>query len=425
MVSTQGPVSWWRKLVRGLGEPWHPREETAKMDAQPPIGIHETPAGQPTAAPSTAETQNGSASPQEVIVRRDTPLEAERRRHNRIQTGSLAVLATGAVLTLMFVAKPVLVVCLVSVLIAFALAPIADICERFLHMPRSVGAMIAVLTLLFAIYGITWASYNRAVDFAGQLPKYSGEVTNALIRFRQHAERFQRSTEGVLSTSKDDKNTVQVRQTSNWTDLLTQGALNLTEIFVLATFVPFLVFFMLSWQHHVRSSTVMLFRLENRHAAYATINLISQMIRSFITGNLVIGVITSLLSGIVFAILGVPYFYFIAVLSGFLSLVPYLGVVLAILPPVAASIGNLRGTNILIIVLTVLGLHLFSLNVLYPKIIGRRLQLNPLAVTISLLFWGWLWGAMGLILAVPLTAAMKIIFDHVDSLNPLGRWLGE
>ena len=57
--------------------------------------------------------------------------------------------------------------------------------------------------------------------------------------------------------------------------------------------------------------------------------------------------------------------------------------------------------------------------------IGSRLQLNPLAVTISLLLWGWLWGAMGLLLAVPITATMKIIFDNVENLRPYGAWLGE
>ena len=57
-----------------------------------------------------------------------------------------------------------------------------------------------------------------------------------------------------------------------------------------------------------------------------------------------------------------------------------------------------------------MGLHLVAMNVLYPKILGKRLQLNPLAVTLALLFWGWLWGAMGLILAVPITGAMQ---DHL------------
>jgi predicted PurR-regulated permease PerM len=85
----------------------------------------------------------------------------------------------------------------------------------------------------------------------------------------------------------------------------------------------------------------------------------------------------------------------------------------------------LSGAGIIAIVVTVFALHLFSINVLYPKLIGRRLQLNPLVVTISLLIWGWIWGAMGLILAVPLTAAMKIIFDHVENMRPYGTWLGE
>jgi predicted PurR-regulated permease PerM len=76
-------------------------------------------------------------------------------------------------------------------------------------------------------------------------------------------------------------------------------------------------------------------------------------------------------------------------------------------------------------VAAVLGLHLIALNVLYPKFLGNRLQLNPLSVTISLLFWGWLWGAMGLVLAIPLTAATKIIFDHIEVLRPYGAWLGE
>jgi predicted PurR-regulated permease PerM len=193
----------------------------------------------------------------------------------------------------------------------------------------------------------------------------------------------------------------------------------------MAIFVPFLVFFMLSWQDHVRSSTVMLFNMENRNTAYVTLGLISQMIRGFIVGNVIIGVILGITSTIAFWILGVPYFYVIGMISGLVSLLPYLGIVLAILPPVVVSMGSLNAQSFVEIIGVVAISHVIALNVLYPKIIGRRLQLNPLAVTLALLFWGWLWGAMGLILAVPLTAAVKIIFDHVESLRSWGNWLGE
>jgi predicted PurR-regulated permease PerM len=78
-----------------------------------------------------------------------------------------------------------------------------------------------------------------------------------------------------------------------------------------------------------------------------------------------------------------------------------------------------------IVVLFVVGLHLFALNVLYPKLLGSRLKINPLAVTISLLFWGAVWGAIGLVLAIPITGALKIVCDHVESMKPYADWLGE
>jgi predicted PurR-regulated permease PerM len=182
---------------------------------------------------------------------------------------------------------------------------------------------------------------------------------------------------------------------------------------------------MLSWQDHVRSSTVMLFNIESRNTVYVTLGLISQMIRGFIVGNMIIGVILGLTSTVAFWIIGVPYFYVIGMISGLVSLMPYLGIVIAIVPPVVVSMNSLTVSRFLAIAAVVAISHLIGLNVLYPKIIGRKLQLNPLAVTLALLFWGWLWGAMGLILAIPLTAAAKIIFDHVDSLRGWGNWLGE
>ncbi|HVJ06301.1 MAG TPA: AI-2E family transporter [Candidatus Saccharimonadales bacterium] len=353
-----------------------------------------------------------------------TLTDAERLRHARVQSASLAVLAVGGVLTLMYMAKAVLILTLVSVLIAFMLAPIVELCQR-IHLPRSFGSMIAVLVMCAAMYGIFYVSYSQADEFIAELPKYSGRIRAVLNQVRLRAERVRQTTRNVMPEEKSEKGTVTIRQTSTWVDDLTSGAVGATETVLLVAFVPFLVFFMLSWQDHVRSSTVMLFNMENRNTAYVTLGLISQMIRAFIVGNVVIGIILGITSTIAFWILGVPYFYVIGMISGIVSLLPYLGIVLAILPPVVVSLNSLTVKSFLSVVAVVAISHVIALNVLYPKIIGRRLQLNPLAVTLALLFWGWLWGAMGLILAVPLTAAIKIIFDHVDSLRSWGAWLGE
>jgi len=366
---------------------------------------------------------------EQAEVRKHEQAEALWPRHPRRRATETAasilmgqtVVATAVVLLLCYVAKLVLVVLLVSVLIAFILAPLVNLLEMT-RIPRPVGSFIAVVVLGALIYGGLYFGYNRVTGFVQDLPKYSSRIKHVVMRFREQAQKIETVLPGNAS---DDKQTVRVQQQTSWSDVITSNLGGVAEVLLMLSFIPFLVYFMLSWQDHVRAATVMLFKMENRNTAYVTLGRISAMIHSFINGNLAVGIFTSIISLIVFGALHLPYFYFLGFISGFLSLVPYLGVVLALIPPVVAGIGVLHGGGMIAIIATVLGVHVFALNVLYPKLIGKRLQLNPLAVTVSLLIWGFLWGAPGLILAVPITGAMKIIFDNVESLRPYGAWLGE
>ena len=370
-----------------------------------------------------ANAAGGPVPIPQVSINRSTVMELERRRLLHMQTAALVILASAAVLSLIYVAKLLLAVILVSILLAFVLAPVVDLLVRF-QIPRALGAFIAVTLLVGALGTASYISASRAVDFMQELPKYKARLQALGEKIREEAEQIQKTTETVLPSSEDNK-AVTVKQSSSWTDLVSRNANSVSEVVLALTFIPFLVFFMLSWQDHVRSATVMLFSMENRNSAYVMIGLIARMIRSFIVGNFIIGVFISACSIALFGSIGLPYFYFLGVISGFLSLVPYLGVLLAIVPPLVADLGHLTAAVALLIIAIVLGLHLVAMNVLYPKILGRRLQLNPLAVTIALLFWGWLWGAMGLVLAVPLTGALKIICDHIERLRPFGAWMGE
>jgi predicted PurR-regulated permease PerM len=329
------------------------------------------------------------------------------------------IIATGVVLTLCYVAELVLVVFLVSTLMAFILAPIVDFLSRY-RIPRGLSSMVAILILLGLVYGVTYASYNQAANFAQVLPKYSERIRATVMTFRERAELL-----NPLRPAPDEKNIVKVQPSSTLTDLVTRGFGSVSQALLALTFIPFLIYFMLSWQQHARSATVMLFRMEHRHTAYVTLGLISRMIRSFMVGNLLIGLFMAAVSMAVFGALHLPFFLVVGAISGFLSLVPYLGLVLALAPPLMVGLGQFESEDLIALSLAVVALHFFALNVLYPKFLGNRMQLNPLAVTMALLFWGWLWGGVGLVLAIPITAAAKIIFDHVDSLKPWGAWLGE
>lgn len=350
------------------------------------------------------------------------PPRQYRRRTDRIQTSAQIIVAIAVVLAICYVAKMVLLVLLISVLLAFMLAPLVDGLQR-LRLPRSVSAALALLLVLAVIYGTGVLFYNRAVAFEHELPRYSEKIRQEMGKFQQQVQKIRHTTESILPPSEPEQK-VQVRPT-DWTSAITQGVGRVWDVALTFSFIPFLVYFMLTWQEHARAATVMLFRLENRNAAYVTLGRISAMIRSFIVSNLLLGLFMSIVGTVAFGFLHLPYFYFLGFISGFVSLVPYLGPIAAVIPPLAAGIGHLHGGGVLVIFIVVFGLHLFSINVLYPKLIGKRLQLNPLVVTMSLLIWGWIWGAVGLVLAVPITAALKIIFDHVDSLRPYGAWLGE
>jgi predicted PurR-regulated permease PerM len=370
------------------------------------------------------KAENDVSEIPQVTVDRGTAEELDLRRMQRTQTTALFILAVATGLALAYVAKMVLVVIFSAVLLAFVLAPVVDFGIR-LRLPRPLSALIAIFLLLGAIYGVTLLSYSKAVDFMQDLPKYSKQVKEVGAKFQRRAEALRKTTESIVPQSPEDKKAVTIRQSSSYSDTITNALGSVGEVVFTISFVPFLAFFMLSWQEHVRSKTVMLFKMENRNTAYVTMGLMSGMIRSFIVGNLLVGLFVSVVSLIVFGFLGVPFFYFVGFISGFLSIVPYLGVVLALVPPIITGMGVLTLDKLVLLGVVTLGLHLFAMNVLYPKIIGKRLQLNPLTVTIALLFWGWLWGAMGLILAIPLTAGIKIVLDHVEGFEGYGHWMGE
>ena len=129
---------------------------------------------------------------------------------------------------------------------------------------------------------------------------------------------------------------------------------------------------------------------------------------------------------LLFASVQLPYSLVVAPLSGFLSLVPYIGMPLALIPPLFAALPVHREPTVYVFLfVSVALLHLFALNLLYPKFVGSRVHLNPLVATIALMFWGMLWGAVGLLLAIPITAGIRAVCENVDEWKPYGRLLGD
>jgi predicted PurR-regulated permease PerM len=393
--------------------------------ASKPLTPAETRAQKPSSGPIPLEPRDDLNASTEAVENLEEGVQ-EVHEELRKATVTQITLTTLAVLAICYFAKLVLVTIFTSILIAYILEPLVRLLKR-VHVPRGVGSAIAVLLTIALLCGLSYFFFQRAIDFAHQLPKMQGKIRQVIGKYQNNAEKIRQTTQNVIPEPPQDKNAVKVKveQDTGIRGMLGSQVSNIGEIVLTVAFIPFLVYFMLTWQEHTRKSTVRLFPAQSRAKAYMTLGKISEMVKGFIVGNFTIGIFMSIASGIVFALLHLPYFYFLGLISGFLSLIPYLGVVLALVPPLASGVGVLHSSGILIIVLTIFGLHIFSLNVLYPKVIGGRLELNPLAVTLALLIWGWIWGAMGLILAVPVVGTIKIVCDNIEGLESFGQWLGE
>jgi predicted PurR-regulated permease PerM len=346
---------------------------------------------------------------------------------------------------------------------AFILEPFVGLTMR-LRLPRAVASFLVCAVAVCALYLVGLGVYAQTSGLVVELPKYQqriNDLTEEVLARIEAAERAvvqvvvpkrlrerqeevappeppkpvpprarRRAPEPVLPAPSTTPAVQEVRirpERPPVLDFFYAHLGSLYEWLLMASFVPFLVYFMLSWQDHIHRSFLQIFEdEEGRVVAEKTLDGIGMMVRAFVVGNFVLGLILAAATTLIVWLFRLPFPLLIGPVSGILSLVPYIGLPLAMLPPIFGALGvHSTMAPYLGLLGSIAVLHLLAMNLLYPKIVGTRVHLNPLVVTIGLMFWSVLWGAAGLILAIPLTAAIKAVCDHVPTLQPYGRILGD
>ena len=312
---------------------------------------------------------------------------------------------------------------LLSILLAYFLDPAVEFLER-MRVPRTLGAMVMVLILIAILAAVGYGMWTRVSDFAADWPKYSGVLSQAAGSIEGKI----RGLEGQVSQIAPDQPGSAgppLRSDSGIVHtLILRGIGSLYALILEVTFVPFLVFFMLAGKREVWHGALQLFPAARRTQVKETLEDLRDVLRDYLAGMSILTLVVIAASSLFFWILGMDFPILTGIVSGLLNMVPYIGVVLAWLPAflIALAIWKTLASFALIAgVLT--AIHAISLNRVAPQLVGPRVRLNAVAITISLLFWGWVWGGMGLLLAIPITATLRVICDHTESWRPIGRWL--
>ncbi|MGH9722360.1 MAG: AI-2E family transporter [Bryobacteraceae bacterium] len=374
------------------------------------------------------------------------------------RVGANPILALGIIIALLYWARVFFITFASAVAIAFILEPFVGLLLR-IRFPRPLASFFVCSLALLAVYLIGLGAYSQVAGLVSDFEQdYSPRAAEAVNSVRDRIEGMERRIYQLVVPARQQQMQQQAdasRKKKKKADSQTTAPpappappaipevriysdrAPITEYFysrlgsvyqflLMSSFVPFLVYFMLSWRDHIYRSFLQFFEGEDRSVAAKSLEGIGAMVRAFVVGNFGLGIILTMASSLVFWKLGLPYPLLVGPLSGFLSLVPYIGLPLALIPPLLVTVTTAHALSFYLVIAAVVTLfHVVALNLLYPKLVGSRVHLNPLVVTVAMMFWGFLWDAAGLVLAIPLTAGIKAVCDNVKSLQAYGNFLGD
>lgn len=337
---------------------------------------------------------------------------------------SLRIVAAAVILVFLYYAAGVVITLLLSILIAYFLDPVVEFLEK-MHMPRTLAALLAVLIMIAVLVAAGYGLWSRTADFAANWPKYSGVLRHAVGSVEAKINGIERQVTPTSSAQQDARPKADGGGTTAMLHtLVLRGIGSLYALVLEVTFVPFLVFFMLAGKQEVWHGTLQLFPVSRRTAVKDTLEDLRDVLRDYLVGMSIVTLVVMTASALFFWVMGLDYPILTGMVSGLLNMVPYIGAVLAWLPPFVIALAKFKSVGSYALIAGVLmSIHMLSNNFLAPQLVGKRVRLNALAITISLLFWGWIWGGMGLLLAIPLTAALRVICEHTESGKPVARWL--
>ena len=359
-----------------------------------------------------------STSPSEELLRRIATL--------------LFILVAGLLTVLGYYASSICITVVLAGFLAILFDPVVVKLEK-LHLPRGVAAAVVVLAGMGLIGLLGHEFYGRAISFAEELPVYTSKIQQAIEPISRKIQKVQQSAGSLTSDVQPIKKVPEVRlqESPSWPAYLVRGAGSVWGAFIIAGVVPFLIFFMLCTKDQMAIRVNALFSSRIDTARFITN--VNQMIRGFVAGNLIVGSAMAAATTLMLLSIGMKGAIPLGIVSGLLNLLPFLGLIFSLALPLAAAVlqFNTPGPYI-VIILTILFLHIVSANFLIPKFIATRVSIGPVAATVGILFWGWLWGVTGLLLAVPLTALVKLdlhpSFCHLSNMlaltpRTIPRWM--
>jgi predicted PurR-regulated permease PerM len=343
----------------------------------------------------------------------------------RLRTfADLGLLALGILYTL-YLARPVLVPMLLALFLRMLFTPATRALRRY-GVPYSVGAA-AVVVGLSAVLGL--GAYSLSGPLAAwvtRLPATATQIEHKIRDIRAPLAKVRRAVDAVdnlASFGSGAASRAVVVSRPSLGAMLVTGTPKL--VFNLVIVLALLYFLLASGDVFLNKLVHVLQReADKRRAVHIARNMERQMVRYLVTKTVINGALGVVVAGATYA-MGMPDPALWGFMVALLNYMPYLGAaVSAVVLGGVALVTFPEPGHALLVSGVFIALATVEGQLITPAVLGQRLALNPVVIFVAMVIWGWIWGVVGVLLAVPITVSAKIICDHVSSLRHLGEFLG-
>lgn len=359
---------------------------------------------------------------------------------------ALTILASLAIVLALQYAQPILIPVVLGVLIAYALEPPVSAMAK-LKIPRPIGSAVVVLVAVATLGTAMWALSGQAMQIVSQVPQAAARVRQRVQAHRstaggtidtvqRAANALQRTadvaseqTQTTPSAGSGDVQKVQIVQPAvNISNYLYWGGMGALGGLAQAIVILFLVYFFLSSGNLYKKKLVKIAgpHLWQKKLTVEILDEINDQIESFIRVQVITSAIVGVVTMAALWYFGLDQWIIWGLLAGIFNSIPYVGPVI-----VTAGLGTVAFlqfdsvSQTLLVCGTAFVITSLEGFLLTPALMSRAARMNPVAVFVGLLFWSWIWGIWGAVLAVPMLMMLKAVSDHIEDLQPIGELLGE
>ncbi len=420
---------------------------TGERDAsagETPKPAPEPPAAEPALAAAAVPAPEAAPSPEAPASSPARKRERERLMLHMpvdVRSASLVVLAVLASVFALQWGQAVFIPLMLSLLLTYALSPLVDLLHRW-KLPRWIGAAL-ILMGLFG--GLGWTGYSlsgSASQLLDSLPVAAQKLGQAMRRDKNASATPLESVQAAAAQLEKaaEENSAKVasrrgvarviieRPGFNVRDYLLSGTVGLLSAMGQLTLVAFLTYFALCSGDTFRRKLIKITgsSLQKKKVTVHVLDDITRNIERYLLVQILVSVVVGVATGLAFWVIGVENAAVWGIIAGVTNLIPYIGSVIVLVAAGLVAFLQFNSLQMGIVVAGVsLGIHTIIGNLLMPWLTSRTSRMNPVAVFVGVIFWGWLWGIWGLLLGIPITMVIKAICDRVEDLQPIGELLGE